>query len=276
MRTAAFLLVLALLASGPARAADAPVTGAGLSAPDAHPAGVSPEARPIVDALYAAMGGRQAFDALPTLRFTFTYTSRDTLRSSRTHWWDRMTGRYRLQGRSRAGQDYVVLFDTNSREGDAWVDGRLQEGEARGTWLERGYGTFINDTYWFLMPFKLDDPGVTVAVDGNAEVAGAACDRLKVTFDHVGLTPGDTYWAYVDRASHRMIRWGYILEDEAGPNATESKWDWIDWRPVGPVVLAPARVHVDDPERAVIRFENLEAGAAWPDSVYTSSAPIRP
>ena len=124
--------------------------------------------------------------------------------------------------------------------------------------------------------FKLDDPGVTVVTDGAADVAGAACDRLKVTFDHVGLTPGDTYWAYIDRATHRMIRWGFILEGEAGPTATESLWDWTGWRDVGGVLIAPARVQVADPDRTVIRFENLEAGQGWPDTLFTSSAPIQP
>ena len=97
-----------------------------------------------------------------------------------------------------------------------------------------------------------------------------------MTFDHVGLTPGDTYWAYVDRSTHLMNRWGFILEDEAGPKATESLWDWTDRRPVGPVTLAARRVHRDDPERSIIEFKDLEAADAWPDSVFTSPAPLRP
>ncbi|HEX7879470.1 MAG TPA: hypothetical protein VF720_08675 [Candidatus Eisenbacteria bacterium] len=266
------LIMGLLMLSSPGRTDETAVTG--VSAQSAA-TGVSTEARPIVDALYVAMGGRLAMDALADLRFTFTYTSNDTLRSSRTHWWDRANGRYRIQGKSRTGEEYVILFNTNTQEGTAWVEGKLQEGESQARWLKRGYGTFINDMYWLLMPFKLDDPGVTVVTDGEADVAGAHCDRLKVTFDRVGLTPGDTYWAYVDRANHRMIRWGFILQDDAGPNATESLWDWTEWREVAGVLVAPARVAVADPDRTVIRFENLEGGVGWPDSVFTSTAPIQ-
>ncbi|MDZ4804907.1 MAG: hypothetical protein SGI90_08620 [Candidatus Eisenbacteria bacterium] len=231
-------------------------------------------ARPILDALYGSMGGRGTFDSLPTLRFTFTYVSRDTIRTSRTHWWDRRDGRYRIQGTNRAGQPFVVLFNVQTQLGEAWLDGKLLAGEERAALLTRAYGLFINDTYWFLMPFKLDDDGVNVARDGEVVVNGLPCDRLKVTFDSVGLTPNDTYWAYLDRATHRMVRWGFILQDEAGPAARESLWDWVAWQPVGPLVLSSDRVKVNDPERSIIRLINLEAGAAWPDSFFTNPAPL--
>ena len=97
-----------------------------------------------------------------------------------------------------------------------------------------------------------------------------------MTFEKVGLTPGDTYWAYIDQATHRMIRWGFILQDDAGLAATETLWDWTDWKPVGPLILSPARVKPDDPDRTVIRFDNLEAGISFPDSIFTSNTPLRP
>ncbi|TPW06427.1 MAG: hypothetical protein FD129_2672, partial [bacterium] len=245
------LLALACLSPAPGDGRSSEPT----TAPPTHL--VAPEARGILDAMYGAMGGREAFLDLPALGFTFTYVSRDTVRSRRTHWWDRRDGRYRVEGKNRAGQTYVVIFNVQTRAGEAWLSGLALAGEERDALLKRAYTLFINDTYWLLMPFKLDDDGVHVILDGEAVVNGFTCDRLKVTFDKVGLTPGDTYWAYVDRESHRMIRWGLILEDEAGPAATESLWDWNAWQPVGPLALPSDRVKIDDPERSIIRFENL-------------------
>lgn len=241
-------------------------------------AGVSPEARPVVDRLTRALGGPTAFAECPTLAFSFTYSSRDTVRSSRRHFWDRATGRYRIEGRSRDGEAFVLLFDVNTKEGDAWLGGRKLEGEERAGWLERAYALFINDTYWLLMPYKLEDPGVHVALDGEAVVNGRACDRLRVTFENVGLTPGDTYWAYVDRETHLMIRWGFILERDraASENPTESLYDWVDWRSAGDLLLSPRRVRVDDPDRTVLTFEPFAAGTPLADRIFEDPAPVDP
>lgn len=239
---------------------------------------VTPEARPVVDRLTAALGGPAAFAECPTLRFAFTYASRDTVRASRRHWWDRGSGRYRIEGVSRDGTPFVLLFNVHTKEGDAWIGDRKLEGEERTGWLERAYALFINDTYWFLMPYKLEDPGVHVALDGEAVVNGRPCDRLRVTFENVGLTPGDTYWAYVDRETHLMIRWGFILERDraASENPTESLYDWTDWRAAGPLRLSPRRVRVDDPDRTVLTLEPFGAGEAFPERLFTDPAPVGP
>jgi hypothetical protein len=116
--------------------------------------------------------------------------------------------------------------------------------------LERAYGRFINDTYWLLMPMKMEDPGVNLAYDGEKEIDGADYDVVKLTFNGVGLTPGDTYWVYVNRKTHLVERWEYILEgdvaearkraatggEEAAPKRT--LWLWRDWQQFGPIRLS--------------------------------------
>lgn len=235
------------------------------------------EAVVIARDLYQAMGGQAGFDQVRLLQFQFAVSRGDTLRPGRSHWWDRFDGRYRVQARTRDGQDVLVLFNVQTRQGRAWVDGVEQTGEALKPWLERGYGWFINDTYWLLMPAKLLDPGVLLAVDGEARVGEAVCDRVRLNFDGVGLTPGDSYWAYVDRDSHLMLRWGFVLEgDKDKPGVTESHYDWVDWRQVGPIRLSTRKVRVDDPNRTAIVFSNLHAGAAGADSIFTTPNPIHP
>ncbi len=185
----------------------------------------------------AAMGGQQAWDATRFLRFDFF--------GFRLHHWDRHTGRHRLEGQTREGDAYVVLHNVVTREGRAFLNGEELAGEARDEWLERAYGAWINDTYWLLMPYKLTDPGVDLAYEGQEVVDGTAYEKLKLTFDGVGLTPGDAYWAWINVETGLMDRWAYHLQDweaEREPTA----WSWLDWGRYGSILLSPRRVKLDD------------------------------
>jgi hypothetical protein len=234
---------------------------------------IQPAAASIVESMMTAMGGRDTFNNLGALRFSFSFSARDTVRSFRTHWWDKRTGSYRIQGKNRQGQDFVYLFNTNTKEGRAWLMGVEAEGDsARKAHLDRAYALFINDTYWFLMPYKLFDPGVHLAFDGEATVGGSPVDRVKVTFDNVGLTPGDTYWAYIDRASHLMTRWGFILQDDK--DEPEQLYDWTGWTDFGPLKFSTGRVKVDDPDRSILNLENIQVADSFPPDVFTSPKPI--
>src|SRR5438876_620493 len=72
--------------------------------------------------------------------------------------------------------------------------------------MRSAHGAWINDSYWFLMPYKLRDPGVTLKYDGEVKdsTTAAVYDRLALSFENVGMTPGDRYWVYVNRANHRV------------------------------------------------------------------------
>jgi hypothetical protein len=258
------LIAVALaIPPGPASADDAP------SKPAADP-----EARAVVQKLMDAMGGSEAFQNTGALRFTFAYTSKDTLRTARTHWWDRRTGQYRIQG-VRKGEPFVFLFNTGTKDGRVFLNGKEQLGAEGAPLLERAYALFINDTYWFLMPAKLFDPGVHLQMDGEAVVNGSPADRVKVTFDNVGLTPGDTYWAYIDRTSHLMTRWGMILQDERDkPDARETLYDWTEWTRHGAVTLASGRVKVDDPDKTLIEIRDIQVADSFPAEIFSNPLPV--
>ncbi len=191
----------------------------------------------VAERTLAAMGGQEAWEATRFLRFNFF--------GFRLHHWDRHAGRHRLEGKTREGDAYVVLHDVDTREGRAFLNGEELAGEARSEWLERAYGAWINDTYWLLMPYKLTDPGVNLSYEGQEVVDGAAYEKLKLTFDGVGLTPGDTYWAWINAETGLMDRWAYHLQDwEADREPTA--WNWVDWGRYGRILLSPRRVKVDD------------------------------
>ena len=145
-----------------------------------------------------ASGGEMAFRSMPYLRFNFGVPPR----SPRRHLWDKMTGDYRLEY-DRGDTTFVVLFNTETQEGAAFANGEpVSDALQR---VESAYSAFINDTYWLLMPVKMLDPGVYREVVPDSSTAEHAVVRLW--FDEVGLTPGDTYYVWVDRETGMVDRW---------------------------------------------------------------------
>ena len=234
----------------------------GLARPSAAE-GSDGKALEIAERVLEAMGGAEAWQDTRFLRFNFF--------GFRTHHWDRHTGRHRLEGQTREGQSYVVLHDLGSRQGKVYLDGELASGEAAAQWLERAYGAWVNDTYWLLMPYKLRDPGVLLTYDGEATIGGTTYDRLRLRFEGVGLTPGDTYWAYINRDTSLMDRWEYFLESwEEGREPTG--WDWVGWRRYGGIMLSPLRVKVDDGSQR--ELANLAVLESLDEAAFTDPAPV--
>src|SRR5437763_1345019 len=69
----------------------------------------APTVDSVVDHLTQALGGRQAWDNTHYIRFNFL--------GRRTHWWDKWTGRHRLEGDTKEKQHYVVIENVNTKEG---------------------------------------------------------------------------------------------------------------------------------------------------------------
>jgi len=221
-----------LVAVHPAQAADA----GGAAVLDA-------QSTEVVDALEKAMGGRARLDAAPNLRFDWV-VERDGKEMMRAqHLWDRSHGRYRVDWKNREGVEIRTTFDLATRAGSAMVDGAPAAAGAVDSLVKDGYARFINDSYWLLMPWKLRDPGVHVEYAGEESLDGRTFDILHVTFVNVGLTPGDHYWAWVDRESHRMDRWAFFLEGMEGePSRDKARtWMWTDWRESGGTWFAADR-----------------------------------
>ncbi len=218
-------------------------------------------ARNVLDAL----GGAKAWEQTRHIRFNFF--------GRRTHHWDKWTGRHRLEGNTEGGQHYVVLHNVLTRAGDAFLEGRQLQGEEADEWRDRAYRAWVNDTYWLVMPYKLRDPGVLLSYEGTKEIEGQSYDVLHLRFESVGLTPGDQYWAYVNRDTRLMDRWAYLLESmkrDAQPVA----WQWADWQTYGRIRLAPVRLRVEDGLRT--ELSDIAVFDQLPDSVYGSPQPVAP
>lgn len=194
--------------------------------------GASTPATAIADQVMSELGGKQRWDATRGLRWSFGSMLGDSVRSSRRHAWDRQTGQHRVEGVNRMGQHFVIIHtvgDTTS--GMAWMDGqRIEDADSLHKLVKRGEALWINDSYWFLMPYKLRDPGVTLEMAGDTTLDGSTYDRLALSFTNVGLTPGDHYWVWVNRANRRVERWEMVLQGDSPP---PESYTWEGWQEHG-------------------------------------------
>jgi hypothetical protein len=224
----------------------------------------APSADSVAAHLQQALGGKDAWDKTHFIRFSFA--------GRRTHYWDKWTGRHRVEGDTKEGQHYVILENINTKEGSAWLGGQKQEGDKAAEFLKNGYGAWVNDTYWLLMPYKIKDPGVNLSYAGEETIDGKTYDKLALSFGQVGLTPGDRYWAYINRDTGLMDRWAYILESmpKEGPPTV---WLWDGWQKYGAIMLAPHRTQVGSPDRK-LELGDIAVLDQVPDAVFTSPEPV--
>ena len=229
--------------------------------------GSDPKAVAIAHHVIDAMGGKEAWDNTRYIRFTFF--------GFRTHHWDKWTGRYRVEWNDRrSGVTNVVLMNLNTKEGEAYVNGQKAEREELADLLRSGDSAWINDTYWLLMPYKLQDPGVTLKHDGEETIDGATYDKLHLSFDEgVGLTPGDEYWAYINRETHLMDQWRFLLQPRGEEGRrSEGVYKWKKWQKYGNIMISSERESADGNKR---ELQNITVFDTLDDSVFTSLEPVR-
>ena len=218
----------------------------------------------VAEAVMQALGGRPAWERTRHICFTFA--------ASRFHCWDKYTGNHRLEGQNQQGQTFVVLSNVNTRQGTAYLDGQQVAADQNQAYLDGAYQAFANDTYWLLMPYKLQDPGVNLEYAGTEAIDGTRYEKLHLTFGpNVGLTPGDQYWAYINPATGLMERWSYILQNQ-DPNSQPTHWLWQGWSRQGDILLAPTRVQVGGDGR--IEFTNIAIQSELPATVYETPQPM--
>lgn len=219
------------------------------------------QATRIADEMMEALGGQENWDQARYIRFTNVRQDRRA-----TFTWDRHLGRLRIEAKNDAGIPFVILMSIKSQQGSAYVEGRQLQGKEHSDYLARGSRMWPGATYWFLMPFKWKDPGVSLSYDGEEEVDGVLYDKVHLTFDSVGRSPGDQYWAYVNHKTHLMDRWKFKLE-----GGTEGDYRWTGWQRHGGLRVATERMGAEE----TIRFEDIYIGDTIPEELFTSPEPIK-
>lgn len=216
------------------------------------------------DSVMAAMGGRKAWERTRYLRFRWNVFRDGELVSDRLHHWDRYDGRYRVETTTPEGESFLALLNVNTQEGQAWLNGRPVEGARNDTLVRLAYAMFVNDSYWLLMPYKWRDPGVNVEYLGPQTDDDGAWHVLHLSFEGVGLTPGDQYWAYVSaEPPHLMRKWQYHLQDQESKG---SFFRWENWQQFGAIKLATERNPIEGSTR--IEFKDVTASDDVPPGVF--------
>ena len=175
----------------------------------------------------------------------------------------------------RSGHSQVILMNLNSKKGKVYTDGiEVTDVKTRDQFLERARRAWINDTYWLLMPYKLFDPGVELTYSGEEVINGTTYDILHLSFNDVGVTPGDEYWAYINRETSLMDKWVYLLQLREGQTErSRGEWKWNSWRRYGKILLSSERERVDGQKRM---HKDLAVFQHVDKVVFTSWSPVTP
>jgi hypothetical protein len=214
-----------------------------------------PNAVKIVQETIQAMGGMENWKNTAAVRFNFVVAPEGQESRAVKHLWDRKNNRDHVEGKTREGKVQVAWVNLTDKTGAAWEDGQKLEGEKLQKALDWAVSRWINDSYWLIMPLKLMDKGVNLKYDGEKN----GRDVLHVSFNKVGETPGDQYWAHINKETKLMDHWDFELEGK-----DKGSFDWIDWQPIGKMKFSKVKESADKKFR--IRFDPLDApNSASPD-----------
>jgi hypothetical protein len=205
-------------------------------AASSHPAPV------IIDLVWKHIGGKSRFEKARYVEFTWAHESGGDIDRTRKHVWDRYEGDYVVEfADAKTSDEYRVYFNIFDKQGVALRNGSPVGDDENTELVDRAYRIFCNDTYWLLLPAKLQDPGARLQFVGHAGKPVRAHQDGEFVVLHlffkegVGLTPGDEYWLYV-RHSGEIAKWRYVLED-----GHEGEWEWTEEKDCGMGLLFSTR-----------------------------------
>lgn len=161
-----------------------------IAAAPLHTTHAADDARQLAKAVWKASGGEN-WAKVKELRFTFVVEQEGKELARAEHHWNVAAATDRVKWK---GKDVTV--DLKSPPQD-------EDGKA-------AYARWVNDSYWLLAPLKVLDPGVKLSTEGTKQVGEARFDTLRLSFEGVGLTPGDQYLLYIDPQTKLVRAWDYI------------------------------------------------------------------
>ncbi len=204
----------------------------------------------VADEVMEAMGGREAWDG--TRYVCWEFFGRDALI------WDKWENRVRIDW----SNGVTGIADINTGEGRFYANGvEFTEPDTVAFFANRAKRTWINHSYWLVMPYKLKDSGVTLKYVGeDTTQAGAIADKLMLTFEEVGVTPDNRYEVWVDKESRLVTQWAHYSNfADTVPRFT---LPWEDYNKHGEIMLSSSRGRP--------KMENVMVFDELPESVFTS------
>jgi len=205
------------------------------------------KANAIVKEMLTAMGGMKNYNSTQFIQWDFV---------NRKLSWNKWTGDVRVENPSAK---QVILVNINTLKGKVYENGVLVNDEAKAKeLLEKGKNWWINDSYWLVMPWKLQDPGVSLKYVKTAKLPnGKTADILQLTFSAVGVTPENKYWLYVDKEDHLIKQWAYYKNfNDAEPKFLKP---WSNYQKVGNILLSFDRPNEEVGPKNVVVKTNLDS-----------------
>jgi hypothetical protein len=173
--------------------------------------------------------GGDVWPRVKILRFTFTVTDANKTVSSARHVWD-----------VKAGTD-TVTWEGKTVTVNIWSPPSDEDSKA-------AFQRWTNDSYWLLAPLKLMDQGVRREYVGEHE----GRQVLRISFEKVGLTPGDQYELRIDPETHLIRSWVYMPGPDKRVEATWEEYQKIDG-------LSLSTLHVLAGGQRTITFDRVDA-----------------
>ncbi|MBC6991227.1 hypothetical protein [Hymenobacter sp. BT491] len=258
--SAVCLLVFAVACEAPKKdkaATAAPDNSAYPAAEGFNKAGSDAKAIAIADRVMEKMGGYPNWQKAHFLGWSFF--------GGQYQIWDKYTGDFHWQK-----DDLVANYNLNKKTGHAYKAGQdISNTEEGKQLLDKMYPTWVNNSWWLVMPFKLKDSGVTLKYKGPAKTRqGADADMLEMTFQNVGVTPDNRYEVLVNKATGLVDEWAYF------PKATDAKpafrRRWSDYSRHDGIMLAADR----SDSTKTTRLDDIAAVQTLPAGIMTSPTPV--
>ncbi len=276
MRTIRFVSVCLCFIAAAALASRAGQAQTQPPASDPAPAAFDPsrsdeKAIAVADQVMTTMG-QDAWKKTRYIKFTWVWQQGDKS-TGITHYWDREAHRSRMEGPSKDGRPVIAVVDLNTKEGSASIDGQPLVGAEADKYIDIAYTRQINDAYWFFMPFELESPGTRLRYEGEIKAGPVTYDKILITFDGgVKQSLGDRFWLYVNRDTHLIERWSYLMPGQ-GLNTSPIAWQWVDWLDVGGMKLATRRTQPGGESDIIL--EDPQVFESLPETVFTKAEPYQ-
>ena len=167
--------------------------------------------------------GLDSFGQIDAVRYTFNIDI-PVLKLARTWEWNPKTNTVTYQGKDKEGKSMKVNYQRSQLSSDAIKD------------VDAG---FINDNYWFLLPFHVYwDSGANVQDKGTQQLqlGNGSAELLSVKYpSDIGYTPGDTWDLYVGK-DNRIEQMVYHRGGPKKPSLVIATWE--GYKKAGPLLVS--------------------------------------
>lgn len=198
-----------------------------------------------------AMGGQKAYDKTRFISWNF-FGGRNLI-------WDKYENRVRID-LSKENTTYILNIGKST--GMVLKDGvEITAPDSVAKYLENARKTWINDSYWLVMPFKLNDNGVSLKYLGNQKTEeGTESEVLEMTFTNVGVTPENKYHVFFDINTHLVSQWSYFAN--FADEKPRFSMPWKDYKSHGKIMLSG--------NRGVRQLSDIKVFDKLPETVFNT------